>query len=50
MSKLRSCYLFEQLWERRTTIQDPDTNAIYEVLAIEYLVRAKKPRETKSGQ
>ncbi|MEI7462729.1 MAG: hypothetical protein WCK15_25280 [Pirellula sp.] len=41
MSKLRSCDPFEQLWERRTTIQDANGNAVYEVLAIEDLVRAK---------
>ncbi|MEQ1827957.1 MAG: hypothetical protein ABL921_18500, partial [Pirellula sp.] len=47
MSKLRGCDPFEQLWERRTTIQDENANAIYEVLAIEDLVRAKKTQRDK---
>ncbi len=47
MSKLRGCDPFEQLWERRTTIQDENNNAVYEVLAIEDLVRAKKTQRDK---
>jgi hypothetical protein len=47
MCKLRGCDPFEQLWERRTTIHDPDTHAVYEVLAIEDLVRAKKTQRDK---
>ena len=47
MSKLRGCDPFEQLWERRTTIQDENDNAVYEVLAIEDLVRAKKTQRDK---
>ena len=47
MSKLRGCDPFEQLWERRTTIQDENANAVYEVLAIEDLVRAKKTQRDK---
>ena len=47
MSKLRGCDPFEQLWERRTTIQDEKANAVYEVLAIEDLVRAKKTQRDK---
>ncbi|MFN7333148.1 MAG: hypothetical protein ACK5ST_00940, partial [bacterium] len=47
MSKLRGCAPFEQLWERRTTIQDENANAVYEVLAIEDLVRAKKTQRDK---
>ena len=47
MTKLRGCDPFEKLWERRTTIQDLDANAIYEVLAIEDLVRAKKTQRDK---
>ncbi|MFM8261434.1 MAG: DUF1559 domain-containing protein [Pirellula sp.] len=35
------------LWSRRTTIQDPDANFSYEVLAIEDLVRAKKTQRDK---
>lgn len=47
MSKLRGCDPFDQLWARRTTIQDENANAVYEVLAIEDLVRAKKPQQDK---
>jgi len=47
MTRLRGCDPFEQLWERRTTIQDMDANAVYEVLAIEDLVRAKKTQRDK---
>jgi hypothetical protein len=47
MSKLRGCDPFEQLWERRTTIQDENAIAVYEVLAIEDLVRAKKTQRDK---
>ena len=47
MSKLRGCDPFEQLWERRTTIQDENANAVYEVLSIEDLVRAKKTQRDK---
>lgn len=47
MSKLRGCDPFEQLWGRRTTIQDENANAVYEVLAIEDLVRAKKTQRDK---
>ena len=42
MSTLRGCDPFEQLWKRRTTIQDPSADFDYEVLSIEDLVRAKK--------
>ncbi len=47
MSKLRGCDPFEVLWQRRTTIHDPDADADYEVLAIEDLVRAKKTQRDK---
>ena len=47
MSTLRGCDPFEELWSRRTTIQDPDANFSYEVLAIEDLVRAKKTQRDK---
>jgi len=47
MSQLRGCDSFEQLWERRTTIQDEHAHAVYEVLAIEDLVRAKKTQRDK---
>ncbi len=47
MSKLRGCDPFEQLWERRTTIHDENSNSVYEVLAIEDLVCAKKTQRDK---
>lgn len=47
MSKLRGCDPFEQLWQRRTTIEDSENNAIYEVVAIEDLVCAKKTQRDK---
>lgn len=47
MTRLRGCDEFEKLWERRTTIQDSEANAAYEVLAIEDLVRAKKTQLDK---
>lgn len=47
MSTLRGCDPFEELWPRRTTIQDPDANFSYEVLAIEDLARAKKTQRDK---
>lgn len=47
MTKLRGCAPFEQLWERRTTLEDTDAKSVYEVLAIEDLVRAKKTQRDK---
>jgi hypothetical protein len=47
MSTLRGCDPFEQLWERRTTIEDPISNFAYEVLSIEDLVLAKKTQRDK---
>lgn len=47
MSQLRGCDSFEQLYERRTTIEDPETDAVYEVVAVEDLVRAKKTQRDK---
>jgi hypothetical protein len=47
MTKMRGCEPFENMWERRTTIQDPNTDAVYEVLAIEDLVQAKKTQRDK---
>ncbi|MFM7834541.1 MAG: hypothetical protein ACKPJD_22305, partial [Planctomycetaceae bacterium] len=48
MSKLRGCDPFEQLWQRRTTIEDSENNAIYEVVAIEDLVCAKNTQRGKA--
>lgn len=47
MSQLRGCDSFEQFCERRTTIEDPETDAVYEVVAVEDLVRAKKTQRDK---
>ena len=47
MTKMRGCDDFEQLWERRTTIEDPDAKSNYEVLSIEDLVKAKKTQRDK---
>ena len=47
MTKMRGCDDFEQLWERRTTIEDPDAKSNYEVLSIEDLVKAKRTQRDK---
>jgi hypothetical protein len=31
MSQLRGCDSFEDLYDRRTTIEDPETDAVYTV-------------------
>ncbi len=50
MSRLRGCDVFEDLWERRTTIEVSADESL-EVLGIEDLVRAKKTqRERKTGR
>jgi len=41
MTKMRGCGNFSELWEQRTTIEDA-SGAVYELLGIEDLVRAKK--------
>lgn len=46
MTKMRGCGPFNELWEQRTTIEDP-SGAIYELLGIEDLVRAKKTQRDK---
>jgi hypothetical protein len=48
MSQLRGCDSFEQLYERRTTIEDPETDAVYEVVAVEDLKRMLSGRLTGS--
>lgn len=47
MSRLRGCDDFDQLWQRRTTIEDPDAGFTYELLSIQDLVRAKKTKRDK---
>jgi len=46
MTKMRGCDPFEQLWERRMTLEDTD-GMIYEILGIEDLVKAKKTQRDK---
>ena len=47
MTKLRGCDEFEQLWLRRTSIDDPNAGVVYELLSIEDLARAKKTQRDK---
>jgi hypothetical protein len=47
MTKMRGCDEFEQLWQRRTSIEDPTTDIVYELLSIEDLVKAKKTQRDK---
>ncbi len=47
MTKMRGCDDFEQLWQRRTTIEDSIAKSNYEVLSIEDLVKAKKTQRDK---
>ncbi len=47
MTKLRGCDPFDLMWERRTTIQDSEAHASYEVLSIGDLVCAKKTQRDK---
>ena len=47
MTRLRGCDGFEQLWQRRTSIEDRATGIVYELLSIEDLVRAKKTQRDK---
>ena len=46
MSKLRGCGTFDELWERRLSLQD-DGGMVYEILGIEDLVAAKKTQRDK---
>jgi len=46
MTKMRGCGNFAELWDQRTTIQD-SAGAIYELLGIEDLVKAKKTQREK---
>ena len=47
MTKLRGCDEFEQLWLRRTSIDDPNAGFVYELLSIEDLAKAKKTQRDK---
>ena len=47
MTKMRGCDEFEQLWKRRTSIEDPAAGIVYELLSIEDLVKAKKTQRDK---
>jgi hypothetical protein len=47
MTKMRGCDEFEQLWQRRTSIDDPNAGVAYELLSIEDLVKAKKTQRDK---
>lgn len=47
MTKMRGCDEFEQLWQRRTSIEDPAAGIVYELLSIEDLVKAKKTQRDK---
>jgi hypothetical protein len=46
MSHMRGVAAFEELWERRTTLQGED-GTIYELMALPDLVRAKKTQRDK---
>ncbi len=46
MTKMRGCDPFEDLWQRRTTLQD-EGGSLYELLGIEDLVKAKKTQRDK---
>ena len=46
MTTMRGCDPFEQLWERRLTVED-DNGEVYEILGIEDLVKAKKTQRDK---
>jgi hypothetical protein len=47
MTRMRGCDAFEQLWQRRTSIEDPAAGIVYELLSIEDLVKAKKTQRDK---
>ena len=47
MTRMRGCDEFEQLWQRRTSIEDPTAGVVYELLSIEDLVKAKKTQRDK---
>lgn len=46
MTKMRGCDSFNDLWDRRMTLQDAD-GMVYELLGIEDLVKAKKTQRDK---
>ena len=47
MSRMRGVDPFEQLWDRRVTIENPDGGARYELLSIPDLVKTKKTQREK---
>ena len=47
MTRMRGCDEFEQRWQRRTSIDDPNAGVVYELLSIEDLVKAKKTQRDK---
>jgi hypothetical protein len=47
MTRMRGCDEFDQLWQRRTSIEDPTAGIVYELLSIEDLVKAKKTQRDK---
>jgi hypothetical protein len=47
MTRMRGCDEFEQLWQRRTSIEDATAGIVYELLSIEDLVKAKKTQRDK---
>ncbi len=47
MTKMRGCDEFEKLWQRRTSISDARAGIVYELLAIEDLIKAKKTQRDK---
>jgi hypothetical protein len=46
MAKMRGVAPFPELWERRTTFQDPE-GTVYELLGLQDLVQAKKTQRDK---
>ncbi len=49
MAKMRGVDSFEQLWQRRTTLEAEDGTK-YELLALPDLVKAKKTQRDKVGR
>ena len=47
MARMRGVDDFEELWERRTTALDPETDIEFQLMALPDLVRAKKTQRSK---
>jgi hypothetical protein len=47
MSVMRGVDRFAELWERRVTVEETDSSAVYELLSIPDLVRSKKTQRGK---